>query len=647
MRCYAVVLGAMVLAYFADTLLLRTVRTGPFSTFYCVVILATWCGGLLLGLVATVLSAVIVSIAFLSGLSRDIAIEPHAMLATFTIVSTALCVVVAYAQVKRKMAEESGSLARAVVDSATDAIFVKDVRGRYLMINQAGASFVTKSVDEVIGQDDSQLFSSADAQRVKSFDREIMTHGEARTIEESVVIEGHERFFLSTKVPYRDGDGDVIGVVGISHDITEQKREDRNSRFLSEVTALLGSSLEYGTTVGAVVRSAVPTLADGCSVHIINEETGTLEMLAAYHRDPVRVAAAWELEKRYPPNPDSPRGASAVIRSGEPELISEVDDTALRVFARDPEHLAILRCFGLRSFLCVPMVARSRTLGAMIFAMVESGRRYQREDIPLASEIARRAAIAIDHARMFELSRQAVAVREDFLSIASHELKTPLTALQISVQRLMRSAGTDSSLGSASASMLATVDRSTRRLAQLVEDLLDISKLMSQKTTIEYEDVDLFGVVPEVVSDAREMLSKAGCSVTVTGDGDGIGHWNRERLRLVMNNLLSNAAKYGPGKPIEVTVAPAKTSVQITVADHGIGIAKDMQGRIFERFERAVSEREYGGFGLGLWIVKQIVEGFGGKVDVTSEPGQGSIFTIILPRDPVARAADDLHRVTA
>jgi PAS domain S-box-containing protein len=642
MRCYAAVLAALVLAFFADTLLLRTVRTGPFSAFYCVVIVATWCGGLLLGLIATVISAIVVSVAILGGLTRDVIIEPHALLVTFSIVSSALCLVVAYAQVKRKMAEENGSLARAVVDSASDAIFVKDVGGRYLMINRAGASFVTKSVEQVLGQDDSQLFSVADAHRVMSFDREIMTRGEARNIEESVVIEGRERFFLTTKVPYRDGEGDVVGVVGISHDVTEQKREDRNSRFLSEVTALLGSSLEYGATVAAVVRSAVPTLGDGCSVHIINDETGALEMLAAYHRDPVRVAAAWELEKRYPPLPDSPVGAPAVIRSGEPELVSDLDDAALRAFARDPEHLSILRSFGVRSFLCVPMVARGRTLGAMIFAMVESGRRYQPEDIPLATEIARRAAIAIDHAKMYELARQAVAVREDFLSIASHELKTPLTALQLSVQRLLRGTGTDGKIG-CSASMLAMVDRSTRRLAQLVDDLLDISRVVSQKTAFEHEDVDLFTVVPQVVSDAQAMLSKAGCSVTVIGEGNASGYWNRDRLRLVMTNLLSNAAKYGPGKPIELTVVPAKRSVQISVTDHGIGIAKEMQSRIFERFERAVSEREYGGFGLGLWIVKQIVEGFGGRVDVNSEPGQGSTFTVILPRNPLPPPTADFR----
>jgi PAS domain S-box-containing protein len=643
MRCYAAVLAALVLAFFADTFLLRIVRMGPFSAFYCVVIVATWCGGLLLGLIATVISAVLVSVVILGGLTRALTIEPHALLVTFSIVSIAFGVVVAYAQIKRKMAEENGSLARAVVDSASDAIFVKDVGGRYLMINRAGASFVTKSVEEVIGQDDSQLFSVADAQRVKSFDREIMIRGEARNVEESVVIEGRERFFLTTKVPYRNGEGDVIGVVGISHEVTEQKREDRNSRFLNEATALLGSSLEYGATVAAVVRSAVPTLGDGCSVHIIDEETGALEMLAAYHRDPVRVAAAWELEKRYPPLPDSPVGAPAVIRSGEPELVSELDDAALRAFARDPEHLSILRSFGVRSFLCVPMEARGRRLGAMIFAMVESGRRYQAEDIPLATEIARRAAIAIDHAKMYELARQAVAVREDFLSIASHELKTPLTALQLSVQRLLRGTGTDGSLGRSAASMLATVERSTRRLAQLVDDLLDISRIVSQKTAFEREDVDLFTVVPKVVSDAQDMLSKAGCSVTVIGDGDASGYWNRDRLRLVMNNLLSNAAKYGPGKPIELAVVPAKSSVQISVTDHGIGIAKEMQSRIFERFERAVSEREYGGFGLGLWIVKQIVEGFGGMVDVASEPGQGSTFTVILPRNPLPPPTADLR----
>jgi len=640
-RCYVGVTAALVLAYYLDTVLISTVRTGPFSAFYCVVLFATWCGGLVVGLIATLASAVIVWTQFIHGLPpHEVIIEPHALLITFIVVATVLCVVVAYAQIKRKAAEETGSLARVVVETASDAIFVKDARGKYLLINEAGARFVAKAVQDIIGQDDARLLSRNDAQRVKALDREIMTSGQARTIEETVVLEGRERVFFSTKIPYRDRHGDVVGLVGISREITEQKQEDRASRLLNEATALLGSSLEYSATMAAVARSAVPTLGDGCSVHIVDEETGALRMLAAYHPDAAKVAAAWELERKYPARSDAVRGAAAVVRTGEPELIAEVDDPALSTFALDRQHMEVLRSFGIRSLLCIPMVARSRTLGAMTFAMVDSGRKYRPEDVPLATEIARRAAIAIDHARMYELTRQAVAVREDFLSIASHELRTPLTSLQIGVQRLLRHAGTDGGLGSSSASMLATVDRSTRRLGQLVDDLLDISRLMSQKTAFEYEDVDAVEVVREVLAESSDTLNKAGCSVTVTTDGDAHGRWNHERLRLTVTNLLSNAAKYGPGRPIEVAVLGDTMAVQIRVTDHGIGIAPEVQSRIFERFERAVSERQYGGFGLGLWIVKQIVSAFGGKVEVASELGSGATFIVTLPREPPRAEAD-------
>jgi PAS domain S-box-containing protein len=646
-QCYAAVVAAVLLGYAADAFLLHHARIGPFSVFYLVAILATWCGGLRLGLVATLLAAVVVATQFLPGPGGFVLINPLTLLATFFIVSTILCSTVAYAQVKRRMAEESGSLARTVVDTASDAIFVKDARGRYLLINEAGARFAAKSVEDIIGKDDSELFANDDAQRVKSFDRAIMATGKAHSTEESVVVEGRERVFLSTKVPYRGRTGEVIGVVGISRDVTEQRRDDRASRLLSEATALLGSSLEYSATMAAVVRSAVPTLGDGCSVHIIDEDTGALQMLASFHRDPAKMAAGWEVDRKYPPNPNTPHGAAEVIRTGVAELIADTDDEIWHAFARSPEHLAMLRSFGIRSLLCVPMVARSKTLGAMTFAMVESGRRFRPEDVPLATEIARRAAIAIDHARMYELTRQAVTVREDFLSIASHELRTPLTALQISVQRLVRSAASGGGLNASSTSMLATVDRSTRRLTQLVDQLLDISRLMSQRSTFEYEDVDAFELVPEVVSDAGDALANAGCAVSVIGDGDGIGRWNRERLRRVVANLLSNAAKYGPGKPIEVAIHPSATTVQISVTDHGIGIPNEMQHRIFDRFERAVSEREYGGFGLGLWIAKQIVAGFGGRIEVDSTPGKGATFTVTLPRHPPEQGAEGLHRISA
>jgi PAS domain S-box-containing protein len=642
------VLAALFAAYYADVIFMPSVRVGPFSAFYGVVILASWCGGLRLGLLATVASAVIVATQFMPGLDHPVIIEPHALIVMFVIVASVLSAVLAYAQVKRKRAEESGSLARAVVDSTSDGVFVKDVRGKYLMINQAGAAYVTKSVQDIVGEDDSHLFPHpADVRRIRSNDRQIMVGGEARTLDESVVIDGRERFFVTTKAPYRGRHGEVIGVVGITHDVTEQKKDERANKFLGEATAHLGSSLEYGATMAAVVRAAVPTLGDGCAVHILDEDTGALRMLAVYHPDPAKVAAAWELERKYPSSLAGPWGAAVAIRTGQADLIAEIDEDHLAAWGQSDEWLRIVRSFGTRSFLCVPMLARSRTLGAMSFAMVDSGRRYRLEDVPLATEIARRAAIAIDHARMYELSRQAVSVREDFLSIASHELRTPLTALQIGVQRLLRQVGSDGGLGASSASMLATVDRSTRRLTQLVDDLLDISRLMSQRTTYTYEDIDARDLVGQVLTEFRDTLSKAGCSVTLTTDGNDVGQWNHERLHLALTNLVSNAAKYGSGKPIEITVVGDATTVRISVTDHGIGIAREAQARIFERFERAVSERHYGGFGLGLWIVKQIVSNLHGKVEVASEVGKGSTFTVTLPKQPPQTEAEISSEISA
>src|SRR4051812_11296497 len=150
-RCYVAVTAALVLAYYLDIVLISTARTGPFSVFYCVVLFATWCGGLVLGLVAILASAIIVWTQFIHGLPHDVIIEPRALLITFIVVATVLSVVVAYAQIKRKVAEENGNLARVVVETASDAIFVKDARGRYLLMNEAGARFVAKAVQDIIG----------------------------------------------------------------------------------------------------------------------------------------------------------------------------------------------------------------------------------------------------------------------------------------------------------------------------------------------------------------------------------------------------------------------------------------------------------------------------------------------------------------
>jgi signal transduction histidine kinase len=227
--------------------------------------------------------------------------------------------------------------------------------------------------------------------------------------------------------------------------------------------------------------------------------------------------------------------------------------------------------------------------------------------------------------------REAVVMRDDFLSVAGHELRTPLTAVQLQVHSLLGRAreryGTDGYL----LERLERVRRQTERLSGLIDELLDASRISAGRLTLEPEECDLAALVREVADRAAEAAARAGCALRVAAEAPVRGHWDRLRIEQVVSNLLGNALKYGAGKPVEVQVQGGRDRARLAVRDAGIGIPIEDQARIFRRFERAVSSRNFGGLGLGLWIVRQVVEAHGGTVRVESEPGQGATFIAELP----------------
>lgn len=237
--------------------------------------------------------------------------------------------------------------------------------------------------------------------------------------------------------------------------------------------------------------------------------------------------------------------------------------------------------------------------------------------------------------------RTAVHARDVFIGVASHELRTPLTSLHLQVATLQPAveAVADATLREKLARKLGVVARQTDRLTQLVENLLDVSRAMSGRFELAFEEFDLREVVLDVVGRNREQAMRAGCSLEVEADSPCPGRWDRLRVEQVLTNLLANAIKFGFGKPIDVTVECEARVVRIAVRDRGMGIRPEDQQRIFERFEQAGTPRPFGGLGLGLWIVRQILRAMGGTIAVTSQPGAGSVFTVAVPRDPGALAA--------
>jgi len=252
--------------------------------------------------------------------------------------------------------------------------------------------------------------------------------------------------------------------------------------------------------------------------------------------------------------------------------------------------------------------------------------------------IAERTRAEAERERLLAELREAVQARDTFLAIASHELKTPLTSLQLQVQTLQR-ADERERLATLPAKKLQakvhSIARQVARLGALINNLLDVSRITSGRMTLAAERVDLAEVVAGVIAQSQDLIRQSESEVVVEAT-PVIGYWDRLRIETVVSNLLSNALKFGERSPVVVAVSADGRLARLVVTDHGIGISPDQQARIFEKFERAVSEQHYGGFGLGLWIVRQIVEAHDGSIRVTSEPGAGSSFVVELPLGPRA-----------
>jgi signal transduction histidine kinase len=278
----------------------------------------------------------------------------------------------------------------------------------------------------------------------------------------------------------------------------------------------------------------------------------------------------------------------------------------------------------------VPLIARGQTFGVLSLASDAQDRRYTRADLELWQEIASRAAIAIDNARLYRASQEAVRARIEFLTVASHELNTPMTSLLLAVQSLRRAASSGRHLDlQVMERLLDLVSRQGARMATLVNDLLDVSRL-EVRSPLELSEVDLGALVRAVVARFEGDLVKARCSISIRG-AVVVGRWDRSGIDQVITHLLSNAIKFGAGKPIEVFSGADDGMARLTIRDHGIGLDPEQRERIFGRFERAVSERHYGGLGLGLYICRRIVEEHGGSIRCESRSGDGATFIVELP----------------
>jgi predicted ATPase/signal transduction histidine kinase len=406
----------------------------------------------------------------------------------------------------------------------------------------------------------------------------------------------------------------------------ERRRGELATQLLADASSALAESLDHAATLARVAQLAVPVLADMCAVDVV--EDGRLRRVAVACVDPAQEPLMLEAGASYL-DPGSQHPVALVLRTGRPWLASEIDDAMLQAQMREPREAAIGAVLGVRSGMVVPLFARGRILGAMVFVSRQPGRHTAR-DLLLAQELGRRAGMAIDNARLYAESQASVQVRDQFLSVASHELRTPLTSLNMTVQALL-----DSTLPATPDNLRKTFSiarRQIARLTHLVDELLDVSRITAGRLALELDDVDLAAVVRDVVERFEGELSRTGTRVAVR-TVPVVGRWDRSALDQVVTNIVSNALKFGAGKPIDLRVEAVDGTARLVVADRGIGIPSDRLPHIFERFERAVSARQYGGLGLGLYIARAIIEALGGSIEARSGgPQEGATFTVQLPR---------------
>lgn len=528
----------------------------------------------------------------------------------------------------------------ALLDSSGEGVYGIDLAGRCTYINGAALTLFGYEMEELIGQQVHALIHSRHEDGSPypvedcPIDQMLQTGLAVRLCEEVM----WHKSGVALPVLYSCSpvlkDGAVAGGVVTVVDIGERRRAAEWQDLLAETGATLAASLDQDTTLSSLMRLLVPRVADWCTLDLVGDD-GRLTRTAFAHADPAKEPLLRQMGERYPPGDAGPSPIRDVLHSRRPLLRAEVTDSLRAALMHDDAHRQMVEELGLASGVVLPLLAHGHMLG--VLSLIRAGtNRYRHDDLAPIEELTHRCALALDNVRLYQQAHEAVRLRDQFVAIASHELRTPVTSIRGYAQLLERQA-TQGTLDTARASRHASqIVVQASRLAALIGDLLDTSRFQQGRLDLNLEPCDLTEMASEALAAFRTAPERTPQHMLrFVGSVPVIGQWDRARLDQILTNLLSNALKYSPaGGEVCVEVrTTADDRAVLVVSDQGIGIPRAEQAQLFQPFVRGrLLHGQIGGTGLGLYIVRQIVEGHGGTIAVASTPEQGTTFTVTLPR---------------
>ena len=528
-----------------------------------------------------------------------------------------------------------------ILQNIADAVTAQDASGRVVYANDAAL--------RILGYEDPARFAGDDGAAIAAGFEMLDEHGEpfdpkelpgrrvldgapeARAVIRWRRRDAHvNRWTVVQARPVRDDSGRVTLAINILHDITERRRAEQRMAILSEVSAALTSSLDYEATVARVVRLLVPTLGEWSVLHLIE---GAEVRWSAAHRDPALDARLRELAVR--PVPLSLRNLLPdTLYTGRSARL-DFDDAAPAARMPSPELGALLRTLGTRSGLCAPLTARGLTIGALSI-MSSEPRRYGDDELRLLEDVADRAAFAVDNARLFRRAELAAEVRRDLVAVVAHDLKNPLNAVAMAAALLSKGAPSGPA-GDRARRQTGIITRATDRMNRLIHDLLDVSAIDAGRLEIDRQPHRVGVIVTEALEAMTPLAQEKQLTLARALDEEVetvAALCDRDRLVQVLANLVGNAIKFtDAGGRITISVERRDDALVFAVADTGPGIAADHLPHLFDRFWR-VRGKKRDGTGLGLWIVKGLVEAHGGQVSVDTTVGAGSRFSFTVPVAP-------------